>query len=132
MTLRTTLAAFSALALPVLASLGAPALAAEQPYSAAALAEAQAQGRPVVVHVTASWCSTCQAQKPIVAALLAEPKYRDVTVFDVDFDTQKPLLRKLGVRAQSTFIAFHGARETARSSGDTNPASVARLFARAE
>ncbi len=127
MTLRTPLAAFAALAM-----LAAPALAAELPYSAEALAAAQAQGRPVVVHVTAPWCSTCQAQKPIVAALLAEPKYKDVTVFDVDFDSSKPLLHKLGVRMQSTFIAYHGATETARSSGDTAKASVARLFAKAE
>ena len=118
--------------LTILALLGAPALAAEQPYSPAAMASAQAEGRPVVVHVTAPWCSTCQAQKPIISALLAEPKYKDVTVFAVDFDSQKALLRKLGVRAQSTLIAYHGVRETARSSGDTNPASVARLFAKAE
>ncbi len=124
MSLRT----LAALALLCAAS---PVLAAERPYTPAALAAAQEAGKPVVVHVTAPWCSTCQAQKPIVAALLADPRYSDVTVLDIDFDSQKALLRKLGVRAQSTFIAFHGRKETACSSGDTNPASVEKLFRKA-
>ena len=129
---RSILAA-SAVSLALLAGpvSAGPALAGEQPYTPAAMAAAQAEGRPVVVHVTAPWCSTCQAQKPIVAALIADPRFAAVTVFDVDFDSQKAVLRKLDVRAQSTLIAFRGRRETARSSGDTDRASIARLFGKA-
>ncbi len=104
------------------------AQAAEQPYDAAAVAAAQAQGKPVILHVTAPWCSTCAAQKPIVDALIEAPRYKQVTVYDVDFDSQKAVLRKYGVTVQSTFVAFKGDREVARSSGDTNKASVEKLF----
>ena len=104
------------------------AQAAEQPYSAAAVQAAQAAGKPVIIHVTAPWCSTCAAQKPIVRALVQEPKFKDLTVFDVDFDGQKSTVRKYGVRVQSTFVAFKGAKEVGRSSDDTSKASIEKLF----
>jgi thioredoxin 1 len=108
------------------------AVAAEQaPYSASAFAAAQAAGKPVVVDVTAPWCSTCAAQKPIVQALLKEPEFKNLVLLHVDFDTQKALLRKLNVRAQSTFVVYKGRDEVGRSTGDTDKASIAALFAKA-
>ncbi len=108
---------------------GAPAaLAAEQPYSEAVARTAQAEGRPVVIHVIAPWCSTCAAQKPLVDKLVHDPKYKDLTVLDVDFDHQKAVLKTYDVRVQSTFIAFKGGKEVARSSGDTDGTSIAHLF----
>ena len=104
------------------------AQAAEQPYSAAAVQAAQAAGKPVIIHVTAPWCSTCAAQKPIVKALVEDPKFKNVTVFDVDFDSQKSTVRKYGVRVQSTFVAFKGTKEIGRSTDDTNKASIEKLF----
>ena len=104
--------------------------AAEAPYSQAAFAAAQAAGKPILLHVTAPWCPTCAQQKPIIAKLEADPAYKDLQVFLVDFDTQKDLLRALNVRAQSTLIAYHGAAEKARSSGATDPAAIAALVAR--
>ena len=104
------------------------AQAAEQPYNAAAVEAAQAQGKPVIIHVTAPWCSTCAAQKPIVDELIDAPQYKQVTVYDVDFDSQKAVLKKYRVTVQSTFVAFKGNKEVARSSGDTNKASVEKLF----
>ena len=110
---------------------GLPAQAAEQPFTAAAMQAAQAQGKPIVVHVTASWCTTCAAQKPIVQSLLHDPKFKGLTVFDVDFDKQKATLRQYGVRMQSTFIAFKGKDEVGRSTGDTSKASIETLFDKA-
>ncbi|MCX8252825.1 Thiol reductase thioredoxin [Beijerinckiaceae bacterium RH AL1] len=108
------------------------AVAAEQvPYSASAFAAAQAAGKPVVVDVTAPWCSTCAAQKPIVQALLKEPEFKNLVLLHVDFDTQKALLRKLNVREQSTFVVYKGRDEVGRSTGDTDKASIAALFAKA-
>jgi thioredoxin 1 len=49
-------------------------------------------------------------------------------VFDVDFDTSKPLLRQLGVQMQSTLIVYHGAKETGRMTGATDPAVIKRLL----
>ena len=50
--------------------------------------------------------------------------------FQIDFDSQKDLLRKFDVRMQSTLISFKGASEVGRSTGDTNPASIEALVAK--
>ena len=120
----------------VLSLVGAPASAAsfkeETPYSQSAFAAAQKAGDPILVHVTAPWCSTCTAQKPIVDRLHAEPAFSNYKIFNVDFDTQKPLLRKLGVRMQSTLIVYKGTKEEGRSSGDTAVGAIKALLQKAE
>ena len=117
-------------AVPLVAALLAtPASAAEQlDFTPAAMSAAQAAGKPVVVDVSATWCPTCKAQAPIVQSLLKDPKFKDLVLLHVDFDTQKAVLRQYDVRAQSTFVAFKGSREVGRSTGDTDKASIAKLF----
>ena len=115
----------AAFALP----LAAGAAAAEvKPFTPAAFAAAKGAGAPILVDVSAPWCPTCKAQHPILSNLEAEPKFKDLVVLDVDFDSQKDVLRALGVRMQSTLIAFKGATETARSTGETRPEPIARLL----
>lgn len=124
MTHRTILFALTLLAV------SPAALAGEVvPYDAAALAQAQTEGVPIVIHVTAPWCPTCRAQKPIVQSLAEDPGNPDLIVFDVDFDSQQDVLRQFGVRYQSTLIAFKGAEERTRSIGVTDPAGIAELIA---
>jgi thioredoxin 1 len=119
----TTGAGFSLVALK-------PAAAA-QPFDAAAFAAAQAAGKPILLDVTASWCPTCRAQAPILSRLLGESRFKDLVVFDVDFDTRKDLLREFGVRSQSTLIVFKGKDEAGRSVGDTTPAGIEGLLSKA-
>ena len=38
------------------------------------------------------------------------------------------MLRKLDVRAQSTFVAYKGKQEVGRSTGDTDKAAIEALF----
>ena len=112
----------------VAASPGA-ALAAElKPYSVAAFDAAKAAGKPILIDVTAPWCPTCKAQHPILSDLESQAKFKDLVVLNVDFDSQKDVLRRFGVRMQSTLIGFKGDKETARSTGDTKAASIARLL----
>lgn len=107
----------------------APAEAAEvRAFSPQAFAAAQAQGRPILIDVYADWCPTCRRQEPMIAELVAAPAYRDLIVFKLNFDEQKDDWRRLGVRRQSTLIAFSGRNETGRSVGDTNRDSLARLI----
>jgi len=106
-----------------------PAVAAEwKPFTQAALAEAQKEGKPILVHIFATWCSVCRAQKPILEEFTAEPQYKDLVVLDMDFDTQKDDVRALGARVQSTLIAYKGDKEVGRSVGDTNANSIAELL----
>lgn len=49
-------------------------------------------------------------------------------MFDVDFDTQKSVVRGFGATMQSTLIAFKGGREVGRSVGDTRKPSIERLL----
>ncbi|MCO6415898.1 thioredoxin family protein [Siccirubricoccus sp. KC 17139] len=64
------LAGLGALALlPGLAAAPPPAVAAEageEPWSAARVAALQAEGRPVLVNLTAAWCITCQVNERLV------------------------------------------------------------------
>jgi thioredoxin 1 len=127
---RLKLTAATALAVLIAAGAAGSALAAERaPFTAAAFGAAQAAGRPIVVDVAASWCPICHAQEPIIDKLAAEPRFDRLVIFRLDFDAQRDAWRKLGVRQQSTLIAFHGARETARSVGDTQATSIEQLLA---
>jgi thiol-disulfide isomerase/thioredoxin len=113
-------------------ALGSPASAADkQPFDQAAFAAAQAAGKPILVEVTAPWCPTCKAQAPILAELKSEPRFGDLVSFNIDFDSQKDLLKTFGVRMQSTLIVFKGGQEVGRSTGDTKPASIEALLAKA-
>jgi thiol-disulfide isomerase/thioredoxin len=125
-----TRSTFLAAALVALAwAVALPAIAAERrAYDPAALAAEQAAGKSIVVHVTAPWCPTCKAQKPILDKLTAEPDFKDVVVFDLDFDTGIAGLKALNARSQSTLIVFKGGKETGRSVGDTNADNIATLL----
>lgn len=113
----------SILVLPLAAS------AAEiQPFTPAAFDAAKAAGKPILIDVSAPWCPTCKAQRPVLSNLEAQPKFKDLVVLDVDFDSQKDVLRRFGVRMQSTLIAFKGDHETARSTGETRPTPIAELL----
>jgi thioredoxin 1 len=87
--------------------------------------------KPVVVDVSATWCPTCKAQKPIVEGLSKQPAYKDVAILTVDFDAEKAVLKQFKVNMQSTLIAFKAGKETGRSVGDTTPAGIEGIFKKA-
>lgn len=109
--------------------LALPALAAQTlDFNQTQFAAAQQAGRPILVDIRASWCPVCAAQQPIIEKLTADPAYKDLLIFRVDFDSQKDVVRGFGARSQSTLIAFHGPVETSRSVGDTDTDSIAKLL----
>lgn len=99
-----------------------------QPFSKKRFEDAQAAGKPILIEVTAPWCPTCKAQKPILSSLGQRPKFHDIVALQIDFDSQKELLRTFNVRMQSTLICFAGSKEVARSTGDTNAASIEAML----
>lgn len=98
------------------------------PFSAEAFKAAQASGSPILVEIHADWCPTCKAQNPILDKLTAEPKFKDLKIFRVDFDAMKPVVKEFGARMQSTLIVFKGSAEQGRSVGDTKETSIAALL----
>lgn len=98
-------------------------------FTAASFKLAQTSGVPIMIDITASWCPTCAAQKPIVQSLVADPDYKQMVLFHVDFDSQKDVVRSFGAQMQSTLIAYKGDKETGRSVGDTDQKSIKALFA---
>src|SRR3972149_991558 len=83
---------------------GSLAAQAGQPFDGKAFQQAQAAGKTILVDVTASWCSTCQKQRPIVQEI--EKERLNLVVYEVDFDTAKDFLKRYHVQYQSTLIMF--------------------------
>lgn len=100
-------------------------------YEARAFEEALAAGKPILVHVTAPWCGECKAQKPVVADLAATPAFATLTIFDVDYDTQRDALHRLKVQKQSTLVIFKGGKEIARAVGITRRDAIEALMKQA-
>ena len=116
--------------LAILLALAAPGAraATEAPFTQPAFAAAQQEGKPILIDISAPWCPTCAQQRPILTKLMADPAFKDLVVYQVDFDTQKDVVRALGAQMQSTLVVFHGAVEKGRSTGDTNAASIKALL----
>lgn len=98
------------------------------PFTAEAFKAAEAAGSPILIEIHADWCPTCKAQKPILDQLTAEPKFKALKIFRVDFDSMKPVVKQFKAQMQSTLIVFKGSAEQGRSVGDTKQASIAALL----
>lgn len=120
---RTTLLA---LAFTALASTSALAITIK-PFDAADLVAAQKAGKSVMLDVTAPWCPVCKVQKSVIDSLAKNPAYANVTVYMVDFDSQKDVLRLFRVQQQSTLIVFKGEKETGRATGITDAKAIEGL-----
>jgi len=120
--------ALVAAALAALGLLSPAAANTAVPFTAEAFKAAQASGSPILIEIHADWCPTCKAQKPILDKLTADPRFKDLKIFRVDFDSMKPQVKEFGANMQSTLIVFKGATERGRSVGDTTEASIAALL----
>lgn len=104
------------------------ALAEVKPFNAAEFASKLAAGGSVVVAAHATWCSTCRAQKPLLKSLSEQAPYQSLTIYEVDFDKQKPALNQLNITRQSTLVAFKAGKESKRSIGATDTASIETIL----
>jgi thioredoxin 1 len=105
--------------------------AESKPFVQTAFEAAQKAGKSILVEITAPWCPTCKAQKPILSELLNQSKFKDLQVFEVDFDSRKEVVRSLKAQMQSTLITFRGEQEVGRSIGDTKRDSIEALLDKA-
>ncbi|MGB7126242.1 MAG: thioredoxin family protein [Methylovirgula sp.] len=128
-----SLAIASALALAsglILARCVTPAMASEQvlAFDQAVFEAAQKAQKPILVHITAPWCPDCRAQNAILARLFTDPKFKDLVTFNIDFDSQKAIVRRFGATVQSTLIVFKGSKEEGRSTGETKANQIEALL----
>lgn len=129
---RSFLHGAGAVLLAIAAGAAGPArAAAPMRFTDAAFDAAQAEGKPILVAVAAPWCPICRTQKPILAKLSEMPRFKDLQIFEIDFDTEKTLLRRFDARSQSTLIAFKGRNEAGRSVGETQPEWIEALVEKA-
>lgn len=122
-------AAFGALALLQATPGSAQVTVRKSPFAMADFQAAQKAGQSIIVEIAADWCPTCKVQAPIIQNLTSVAPMDKVRVFTVDFDAQKDVVRSLKATSQSTLIGFKGAKETARSVGDTRAESIKALVA---
>lgn len=122
---RTFIAALAAtIAAPIAAWALAPA-----PFDNTAFTAAQAAGKTILVQVHADWCPQCAAQRPIIANLSNTDRFKNMVIYNIDFDTQKDLVRRFNAQRQSTLIVYKGDKETGRSVGATQAQPITDLLA---
>lgn len=73
----------------------------------------QKSGKAVVIDVYANWCPTCKAQQKDLEAIFKDDRFKDITVYKVDFDDTKlrnQISSMIGrpISRQSTLIFFKG------------------------
>lgn len=99
-------------------------------FDAQAFEAAQKAGKPILVDVTAPWCSICRSQSAVLARLTGNDRFKRLVRFNVDFDSQKDVLKQLRVQVQSTLIVFKGKNEVGRSTGDTGEPTIEKLLSK--
>lgn len=96
-------------------------------YTPEAFTAAQESGETILVDVTADWCPTCRAQKPILDELSADESLEEVVFVRVNFDAQKDFLQAHNVPRQSTILIFDGDAEVGRSIAETDRERLRRF-----
>jgi thioredoxin 1 len=107
------------------------AFAAYVPYKQTDFDQLLKQDKPVVLHIFASWCPVCRAQKDVLEKLMPMPEFKNLPVLQADFDTENALLKKYKAHNQSTFIVFKNGKEVIRSTGQTDEDAIADLLRKA-
>ncbi|MGC7589013.1 thioredoxin family protein [Bisgaard Taxon 46] len=99
-----------------------------KPFEQAAFDVAVQSNKPVLVDVYADWCPTCKRQVKVLEPILNEDQFKEYTVFKVDYDEQKDVLKDFKVTRQSTLILFNEGKEVRRSIAETSEDGLRRFI----
>ena len=106
-----------------------PVKAAEfKEFDASALAVAQAEGRPVLLDVSAWWCPVCASQNSTIKQTVGAAAYTKLIIFHIDYDRQEAVWKGYGVVKQATLIGFKGKREVGRLEFVTDKSQIKSLL----
>ncbi len=121
--MRMMAAAGAMLGAAALVPTGAAALE-RVPYNMEEVAAAQERGDKLILGIWATWCATCQSQIAVVDALADDPRFAGITIFHIDYDFQKNIMRLVGAAVRSQMIELHGYEEVGRLIAVTNPEEI--------
>lgn len=122
---------WAALGLALFILLGSAANAASEPadYDVAAFANAQTEGRTIVIESYAYWCLSCRIQAPILDHLRNRAPFDSVTVFRIGEATPGRVWKQLHLSNYGTLVVFKGHEEVSRGS-PTSETAIATLILR--
>lgn len=122
--------ALISLASAVISASGRSAFAATDVavFEKTAFEAAQTAGKSILLHIAATWCETCQAQRAVLDNLEKDQAFKDYVIVTIDFDTQKDVMRSFKANSRSTLIVFKGKSEMGRMVAITKPAAIKALM----
>lgn len=89
-------------------------------------------GETLFLDFTASWCSTCRAQKRILTRLKDEnPAYEsNITFIDIDWDLygQSQMVTRMKIPRRSTLVVLKGDNELGRIVAQTREEKIRELM----
>jgi thioredoxin 1 len=101
-------------------------------YKPGVIEDALASGRTVFVDYAAWWCTTCRAQKRVIARLVEQnPAYAKSMLFvRVDWDEygSQPVALDRKIPRRSTLLVLRGDRELGRIVAGTSEADIKALL----
>lgn len=75
---------------------------------------AMKKGKKILVHINASWCSTCKLQRDVLLPEATTGNYADVIFYSLDFDDDKDFMAQFDVTERSTILMFNDGEQVAR------------------
>ncbi len=101
------------------------------PFDLSAFRAARDSGKPVVLQIAATWCGPCQVMKRTVSELVERPEFKNVTIFEADYDANKEDLKKLNAYKVTTLVLYRNKEEVERTVGETRPEMIEPLLRKA-
>ncbi len=88
-------------------------------------------GKPFMLGVHTSWCTTCAKQKRVIGGLRGESSaYKNLTILEMDWDVYRgsKLGRQLRIPRRSTLIMFSNGKEVGRTVAGTSKSLIKGLI----
>ena len=92
----------------------------KEPFEQARFDELRANGELVLVDVFADWCSTCAKQQEILSDYVQKHPDVDLHILEVNYDTNKKVVRQLRAPRQSTLLLYVGEEQYWYSVAETD------------